>query len=376
MLKTLYTWIQHQHLHMNKIFNKDGFNWWIGVVEDRDDPEKIGRVRVRIFGYHSDNRTLLPVKDLPWAIPIQPITSAAISGVGSSPLGPVKGTWVIGFFLDGEDMQQPAIFGTIATKAAELAFSETEVKPPLKNLNDGILKDSQNQPVKDSSGNPVLSGTPSIPGWYLGKTSEKYESGGKGPGTINDYNGSAGGDLGGASYGTYQFASYLPETMTNGRARPSAKNSPVLQYINSSKFKDRFDGLIPATAAFDSKWKEVASSNNKEFKDDQHDFVKRKYYDVMISNLIRVGLDLSKYGPSVQDLVWSTAVQFGPNKTNIFTIPLANKSELTDKDIVELVSAYKQESVESLFKSSSDGIRSGVKNRYAQEKTALLGLLA
>jgi len=90
---------------MQRIFNRDGFNWWIGVVEDRMDPEKMGRCRVRIYGYHTDSKLILPTKDLPWATPIQPITSAAISGIGSSPLGPVEGTWVIGFFLDGEDMQ-------------------------------------------------------------------------------------------------------------------------------------------------------------------------------------------------------------------------------------------------------------------------------
>ena len=74
---------------MQKIFNKDGFNWWIGVVEDRMDPEFLGRCRVRIFGYHTDDKDRLPVTGLPWAIPIQPITSAAMSGKGSSPLGPV-----------------------------------------------------------------------------------------------------------------------------------------------------------------------------------------------------------------------------------------------------------------------------------------------
>ena len=50
---------------MQRIFNKDGFNWWIGCVEDRMDPEKMGRCKVRIFGYHTDNKQLLPTKDLP-----------------------------------------------------------------------------------------------------------------------------------------------------------------------------------------------------------------------------------------------------------------------------------------------------------------------
>lgn len=360
---------------MDKIFNKDGFNWWIGVVEDRKDPEKLGRCRVRIFGYHTDSREILPVKDLPWAIPIQPITSAGISGIGSSPLGPVEGTWVMGFFLDGDDMQQPAILGTIATKAAALAFASVEERPLVNNPNDGVAKDSRGNPIYDGSGNPVRTGTPPVTGWELGKTSEKYESGGKGPGTINDYNGAAGNDLGGASYGVYQFASFLPATMRNGRARPSPKNSPVLQYISRSKFAKEFEGLEPATSAFDSKWAEVASRNGAEFKDDQHDYVKKKYYDVMVANLSRSGIDLAKYGPAVQDLVWSTAVQFGPSRTSIFTDPLKNKSDLTDTDIVNLVSEYKIASVDTLFRSSGQDIKAGVKNRFNEEKNSLLALV-
>lgn len=358
---------------MQKIFNRDGFNWWIGVVEDRMDPEKLGRVRVRIFGYHTDNKVILPTKDLPWAVPIQPITSAAVSGIGSSPLGPLEGSWVIGFFLDGEDMQQPAIFGTIAAYAAKKTFESTPEPPTLVNPNDGVLRDSQGEPVTDSQGEPIRTGTPKVEGWELGQTSERYESGGKGPGTINNYQNS--GDLGGASYGTYQFASYLPEKMPDGRARPSAKNSPVLQYINSSKFKAEFDGLTPATSAFDAKWKEIALKNPKVFKDDQHDYIQKKYYDVAVANLKRAGIDLTSYGPAVQDLIWSGAVQFGPANISAFKETIADKSQLSDKDIVKIVSEWKIKNVDTLFKSSSANIKQGVKNRYESEKTALLRLI-
>lgn len=360
---------------MQRIFNKDGFNWWIGVVENRQDPEKLGRCKVRIFGYHTDSKELLPTKDLPWCIPIQPITSAGTSGIGSSPLGPVEGSWVIGFFLDGEDMQQPAMFGTIATKAAKAAFAATEPREETNNPNDGNLKDGQGAPVVDGQGSPVKAGTPKVDGWELGKTSERYESGGKGPGVINDYNGAAGGDLGGASYGTYQFASFLPPVMKDGKARPSAKNSPVEQFIKNSKFKDKFAGLEPATSEFDAKWKEIASSNTEDFKKDQHDYIQRKYYNVMVANLQRTGLDLTKYGPGVQDLIWSTAVQFGPARTTIFTEPLKNKSELSERDIITIVSDYKIANVDTFFKSSSESIRKGVKSRYESEKSALLALV-
>ena len=360
---------------MQRIFNKDGFNWWIGVVEDRMDPEKMGRCRVRIYGYHTDSKIILPTKDLPWATPIQPITSAAISGIGSSPLGPVEGTWVIGFFLDGEDMQQPAIFGTIATKAAKKAFKVQEEKPQVSNPSDGVLKDGTGNVVVDGQGEPVKAGTPSVEGWELGQTSEKYESGGKGPGTINAYNGGAGGDLGGASYGTYQLASYLPAVMSTGKARPSSKNSPVIQFLNNSKFKDKFAGLEPGTAAFDAKWKEIATTNAADFKKEQHDYIQKKYYDVAMANLQRQGLDMTKYGPAVQDLIWSGAVQFGPANTKAFTEALRDKSTLTDKDIVTLVSEWKINNVNTLFKSSSESIRAGVKSRYQSEKQALLNLI-
>lgn len=360
---------------MQRIFNKDGFNWWIGVVEDRMDPEKMGRCRVRIYGYHTDSKIILPTKDLAWATPIQPITSAAISGIGSSPLGPVEGTWVIGFFLDGEDMQQPAIFGTIATKAAKKAFAVTEDTPAITNPSNGTLKDSTGNVVVDGQGEPVKAGTPAVEGWELGQTSEKYESGSKGPGTINAYNGAAGGDLGGASYGTYQLASFLPAFMSNGKARPSSKNSPVIQFLNNSKYKDKFDGLEPATPSFDAKWQEIATTFKAEFKKEQHDYIQRKYYDVAIANLQRQGLDMTKYGPAVQDLVWSGSVQFGPANTKAFTVPLKDKSVLTDKDIVLLVSEYKINNVDVLFKSSSESIRAGVKSRYQAEKTDLLKLI-
>ncbi len=92
------------------------FSWWQGVVEDRNDPEQFGRYRVRIIGYHTLDKNILPTESLPWAIPMQPVTSAAISGVGSSPTGLVEGSTVIGFFVDGEDGQIPVIMGSFGVE--------------------------------------------------------------------------------------------------------------------------------------------------------------------------------------------------------------------------------------------------------------------
>ena len=52
---------------------KDGFIWWTGAVEDRQDPLKLGRCRVRCLGWHSPNKMELPTKLLPWAVPSVPI---------------------------------------------------------------------------------------------------------------------------------------------------------------------------------------------------------------------------------------------------------------------------------------------------------------
>lgn len=90
---------------MNGIF-------YTGVVENRQDPTRLGRCQVRVVGLHTENKTELPTDLLPWAFPMQPVTSAAMNGIGFSPLGPVEGTWVVIFFRD-QECQQPIMMGTI-----------------------------------------------------------------------------------------------------------------------------------------------------------------------------------------------------------------------------------------------------------------------
>lgn len=100
-------------------FSFGPFVWWLGVVEDINDPEKLGRVRVRVFGYHTEKLGELSTEQLFWAQVVQPTTSAAISGIGSSPTGLLAGSHVVGFFLDGEDSQVPVIMGSIGGKPQE-----------------------------------------------------------------------------------------------------------------------------------------------------------------------------------------------------------------------------------------------------------------
>ena len=91
---------------------QDGFTWFIGVVEDRNDPKKAGRVRVRCLGYHNADTQKIPVEDLPWASVMMPVTAGANSGIGMSPHFLIEGTWVVGFFRDPAK-QEPVIMGAL-----------------------------------------------------------------------------------------------------------------------------------------------------------------------------------------------------------------------------------------------------------------------
>jgi len=105
---------------------RDGFYWFFGKVVDRNDTTGLGRVRVRVFGIHPDDENLVPNDHLPWAIPVQPVTSAGIFGVGHSATGLLPGSHVFGFFADGQDAQIPVVLGSIASSLGHYVMQATD----------------------------------------------------------------------------------------------------------------------------------------------------------------------------------------------------------------------------------------------------------
>jgi len=97
---------------------KDGFTWFVGCVEDRNDPERLGRVRVRCLGYHTEDKTKIPTEDLPWASVMMPVTTPSMNGLGETPSFLTPGSWVIGFFTDAQTMQEPVVMGTLPGRNA------------------------------------------------------------------------------------------------------------------------------------------------------------------------------------------------------------------------------------------------------------------
>ena len=99
---------------MKNFIGQDGFVWWIGIVEDINDPLTLGRCKVRCFGYHPAKKTgLVPTEDLPWAMAIHPVNTPNLYAT------PKLGDWVFGFFLDSLSAQEPAILGYLPAIPAD-----------------------------------------------------------------------------------------------------------------------------------------------------------------------------------------------------------------------------------------------------------------
>ena len=94
-------------IDQNNFNGLSGFIWWLGEIEDLADPLYLRRCKVRIFGWHTDNKSELPTEELPWA---QTLTSFNYSKAW---IKPTVGDWVVGFFMDGQNAQQPLVLGIL-----------------------------------------------------------------------------------------------------------------------------------------------------------------------------------------------------------------------------------------------------------------------
>ena len=114
----------------NYFMGMDGFVWFTGVVEDRNDPSKLGRVKVRCLGLHTESKVDIPTEDLPWAHIMQSTNNPSMQGLGNTPTFLVEGTWVVGFFLDAVEKQQPLIMGTLPGIPQAVAYTTKGFNDP------------------------------------------------------------------------------------------------------------------------------------------------------------------------------------------------------------------------------------------------------
>jgi len=124
-----------QVMHNKEYIGRDGFYWWMGQIPEEgvwkenisgfpseDNTESKGwgeRYRVRIMGSHIDQwdgetgDPDIPDEELPWATVMYPVTAGGGGGGASASSNITQGTFVYGFYLDGEDGQQPVIMGCL-----------------------------------------------------------------------------------------------------------------------------------------------------------------------------------------------------------------------------------------------------------------------
>jgi len=95
---------------------------YYGVVEDIQDPKKLGRVKVRVVNVHTKDRNVIPTADLPWALVMAGTTTPSISGVGHSTFL-LQGSWVVGTFTD-TNLQAFLIMGSLPTISGDYVPSE------------------------------------------------------------------------------------------------------------------------------------------------------------------------------------------------------------------------------------------------------------
>ena len=106
---------------IEKQFYGDETRWFVGTVVSINDPLQMGRVRVRIFGIHSDKIVDIKEADLPWAQTVSPITEGGSSGIGTN-LGIKVMAQVYGIFLDGKESQLPLVLGSVPKYERDLSF--------------------------------------------------------------------------------------------------------------------------------------------------------------------------------------------------------------------------------------------------------------
>lgn len=104
-----------------------------GVIEDNNDPEMLGRCKIRIWGIHTDVKEAsvlegIPTRNLPWSEPCLGLLEGSVSGAGMFSV-PLKGSHVFLFF-EGGNWQSPRYFATVPGQPVDAPDPRTGFNDP------------------------------------------------------------------------------------------------------------------------------------------------------------------------------------------------------------------------------------------------------
>ncbi|HET6977646.1 MAG TPA: LysM domain-containing protein [Pyrinomonadaceae bacterium] len=202
----------------------------------------------------------------------------------------------------------------------------------------------------------------------LGELSAKYETGGRGPGTVS----TGAGDPGGVSYGSYQMAS---------------KMGVPTRFVTQPGFPwlSDFQNLKAGTAPFTACWKRIATAETDAFQRAQHAFIKKSHYDLLAAKVLNEDeLDVNTRSGALQDVIWSCSVQHGG------ATPIVHRA-LAKVSLPQTDPGYDEQAIRAIygergkkkadgnlayFSKSSPAVQKGVANRFKNELQDALAMLA
>ncbi|WP_341209045.1 LysM peptidoglycan-binding domain-containing protein [uncultured Sphingomonas sp.] len=189
----------------------------------------------------------------------------------------------------------------------------------------------------------------------LGAIAERYESGGRGPGTVS----TGSGDPGGVSYGVYQLSS----------------NGGTLQKFlaNEGKSYAAELGTGPGGERFNANWKAIAARDPQGFRAAQHAFIDRTHFQPAVDGVkAATGLDLSSRHAAVREATWSTSVQHG-GAQGVLNAAIRK----TDAQLDRTSADYDRTLVDNIYAGRADYLNGlADSGKYTAREAAQLGSIA
>jgi len=200
----------------------------------------------------------------------------------------------------------------------------------------------------------------------IGSLSAYFESGEKGADAIGfDHKG-------GTSYGTFQISSKAGtmDRFVDYLSEHAPSWAQKLKAAGPANTGGRSGGMPDA-------WRKIAAEDPTGFSKVQSDFIEKTHYSPAVEEIAeRTGVDIAQYPKAIKEVLWSTAVQHGPNgAAKIFTKAIGKSQSNGGIQMPQLIkSVYSMRAGQ--FGSSSSDIRSSVLDRFRHEGRVALAMLS
>lgn len=243
--------------------------------------------------------------------------------------------------------------------------STSAESPPRSQTTDSDQRLPLFPPLPWWSHQPAVPTLPRGERFAIGALSSKYESAGRGPGTVSDGRGDP---AGGASYGTYQLASRTG-TLEQFLSTDGAPWAPTLR---------GHDPRVPG-GEFARRWKAIAARTPQAFQAAQHAFIERTHYAPVVARVRQeTAIDLTRRSSALQEAIWSTSVQHARAADLVVhairTLKQGRDDPVDDRALVESLYGLRADYVRRLGLPASTV--AALRERYENERKDVLALLA